>query len=111
MYACPNVRSEERFAYVNTSGMQAFRAPGYVEGAFGLESAMNVLAGVLQMDPLALRLRNFSTRDPRKDRPYSGNNLRECYSQGAERFGWGTRPAPAASTTASRLRRGPDGDA
>lgn len=106
MYACPNVRSEERFAYVNTSGMQAFRAPGYVEGAFGLESAMNVLAGELHMDPLALRLKNFSTRDQRNDRPYSGNNLRECYSQGAERFGWGTRPAPPASTTAPRLRRG-----
>ena len=44
LYACPNVRTDETFAYVNTSGMQAFRAPGYAEGAFGLESAMNELA-------------------------------------------------------------------
>ena len=44
MYACPNVRTEETFAYVNASGMAAFRGPGYVEGAFGLEGAMNALA-------------------------------------------------------------------
>src|ERR1019366_2386475 len=28
MYACPNVRTEETFAWVNASGMQAFRGPG-----------------------------------------------------------------------------------
>mgnify|MGYP000214779170 CR=1 FL=1 len=27
MYACPNVRTEETFAFVNASAMQAFRAP------------------------------------------------------------------------------------
>ena len=102
MYACPNVRTEEQFAYVNTSGMQAFRGPGYVEGAFGLESAMNVLAGELGMDPIALRRKNFARRDPRQDRPFSGNRLLECYEQGAERFGWSM---PKAAST-GRLRRG-----
>jgi xanthine dehydrogenase YagR molybdenum-binding subunit len=114
MYACPNVRTEETFAFVNTSGMQAFRGPGYTEGAFGLESAMNVLATELGLDPVALRKNNLAKRDPRKDRPYSGNKLLECYREGAERFGWRTR-APGDSHVSSdpgrperdsRLRRG-----
>jgi xanthine dehydrogenase YagR molybdenum-binding subunit len=115
MYACPNVRTEETFAFVNTSGMQAFRGPGYTEGAFGLESAMNVLAKELSIDPVALRKKNLARRDPRKDRPYTANKLLECYLEGAERFGWRTR-APRDSRPASddfgqpaadsRLRRG-----
>jgi CO/xanthine dehydrogenase Mo-binding subunit len=106
MYACPNVRSEEVFAYVNTSGMEAFRAPGYVEGAFGLESAMNALATELEIDPIVLRRKNFARRDPRKDRPYSANKLLECYEQGAARFGWSTRRKARGIAPSSRLRRG-----
>ena len=105
LYACKNVHTEETFAYVNASGMQAFRGPGYVEGAFGLESAMNELARRLHLDPLSIRKKNFTKRDPRKDRPYSGNQLPECYEQGAKIFGW-----PTATTTkpsaATRVRRG-----
>jgi CO/xanthine dehydrogenase Mo-binding subunit len=104
MYACPNVRTEEVFAYVNTSGMQAFRGPGYVEGAFGLESAMNALARELKMDPLALRRKNFTDRDPRQDRPYSGNKLLDCYDEGARRFGWSSWSSSSAAD--GRLRRG-----
>ena len=102
LYACPNVCSEERFAYINASGMQAFRGPGYVEGAFGLEGAMNALAAALGMDPLALRRKNFAKKDPRQGRPYSGNALLDCYTAGAERFGW---HAPRAART-GRIRRG-----
>ncbi|MEA3245527.1 MAG: xanthine dehydrogenase family protein molybdopterin-binding subunit [Gemmatimonadota bacterium] len=115
MYACPNVRSEETFAYVNASAMQAFRAPGYAEGAFGLESAMNALARELGMDPLALRRKNFTRIDPRRSRNWSGNALRECYEEGARRFGWPgpakrapssvTRP-PSPAPSSSPLKRG-----
>jgi len=104
MYACPNVRTEETFAYVNTSGMQAFRGPGYTEGAFGLESAMNALARELHMDPIALRVKNFAERDPRKNRPYTGNRLLECYEEGARRFGWKT--VNREPSTVNRKRRG-----
>lgn len=91
MYACPNVRTDETFAYVNASAMQAFRAPGYAEGAFGLESAMNALARELAMDPLALRRKNFAKRDQRSDKDYSGNDLLDCYEDGARRFSWSQR--------------------
>ncbi len=91
MYACPNVRTEETFAYVNASGMAAFRGPGYVEGAFGLECTINTLAKELKLDPVALRVKNFTKREPRQDRPYSANNLLECYKEGARVFGWSAK--------------------
>jgi CO/xanthine dehydrogenase Mo-binding subunit len=88
LYSCPNVRTTETFAYVNTQAMDSFRAPGHTEGAFGLESAMNTLAHELAIDPLDLRLANFAEMDEEKRRPYSSNRLRDCYRVGAERFGW-----------------------
>ena len=102
LYACPNVHTEESFAWVNSSGMQAFRAPGYAEGAFGLESAMNALARELGMDPLSLRRKNFTRIDPRQSRHWSGNALRDCYEQGALRFGWDARRSSTPPSAVSR---------
>jgi len=105
LYACPNVRTSETWVYINAGGMQAFRGPGYVEGAFGLESAMNALARELRMDPVALRRKNLATRDQRVDRPFSGNRLDECYVEGMKRFGWDTT-SHQPPTTNSHVRRG-----
>jgi xanthine dehydrogenase YagR molybdenum-binding subunit len=93
MYSCPNVRTVETFVYVNQQAMAAFRAPGHAEGAFGLERTMDVLGRELAIDPLELRLRNFAAHDEAKDRPYSSNQLRRCYEEGATRFGWSDREA------------------
>jgi CO/xanthine dehydrogenase Mo-binding subunit len=106
LYACPNVHTEENFAYVNASAMQAFRAPGYAEGAFGLESAMNTLARTLRLDPIALRKKNFAKQDPRKNRPWSGNALLECFEEGAKRFGWPSAVGRKPSAADSSLKRG-----
>ena len=54
---------------------------------------MDELAEALHLDPVELRLRNFAERDPMKDLPWSSNKLRDCYAQGAERFGWRHRAA------------------
>jgi xanthine dehydrogenase YagR molybdenum-binding subunit len=91
LYACPNVRTSETFAYTNTQAMRAFRGPGHTEGAFALERAMDELARQLGMDPLALRLRNYADHDQEKSRPYSSNSLAKCLEEGARRFGWGDR--------------------
>ena len=117
MYACPNVRTTERFVYTHTGAMASFRAPGHVEGAFGLECTMDSLARQLGMDPLELRKRNYADRDQEKNRRYSEKKLDECYARGAERFGWGdrrsarnaaeNRPAAAGSRREpDRVRRG-----
>jgi xanthine dehydrogenase YagR molybdenum-binding subunit len=78
--------------------MQAFRAPGYTEGAFGLERAMDTLAGELGIDPLEMRLRNFAERDELKDRDFSSNQLRRCYAEAAQRFGWTERAKRRTAT-------------
>ena len=97
LYACPNVRTTEVFAYTHTGAMASFRAPGHVEGAFGLECAMDALARELKIDPLELRRRNYATRDQEKGRRYSDKNLERCYEEGAKRFRWsGVRAAGAA---------------
>jgi xanthine dehydrogenase YagR molybdenum-binding subunit len=111
LYACPNVRTHETFAFVNTAAMAAFRAPGHAEGAVGLESAMNALARELKMDPLELRRKNLATRDQKRNRPYTGNRLAECYDEGARRIGWsdwnpGGAPDPRRVPGKPHLRRG-----
>ncbi|MEP6493262.1 MAG: xanthine dehydrogenase family protein molybdopterin-binding subunit [bacterium] len=107
LYQCANVRSAETFVYTNTGAMASFRAPGNVEGSFGLERAMDTLARELNLDPLELRRRNYATRDQDRDRVYSDKRLDECYRLGAERFGWTqARSRTRAHDTGARLRRG-----
>ncbi|MDX6427022.1 MAG: xanthine dehydrogenase YagR molybdenum-binding subunit [Gaiellaceae bacterium] len=79
LYSCPNVKTTTWGAKINQPPMKPFRAPGFVEGTFGLESLIDVLAGKLGMDPLELRIKNYAGNDPSDDRPYSGKNLMECY--------------------------------
>ncbi|HEV8497719.1 MAG TPA: xanthine dehydrogenase family protein molybdopterin-binding subunit [Gemmatimonadaceae bacterium] len=104
LYRCANVRSSETFVYTNTGAMASFRAPGSVEGAFGLECAMDALARALDLDPLELRRRNYVEYDQDKNRPYSNKRLDECYRLGAARFGW-PRPRDERRKE-SRIRRG-----
>jgi CO/xanthine dehydrogenase Mo-binding subunit len=79
LYACENVRTEEYGAKLNLPPMAAFRAPGFVEGTFGLECLLDELAAKLDLDPLELRRRNYADADAMDGRPYSGKNLAECY--------------------------------
>ncbi len=100
LYRCPNVRTEQVAVYVNTGPSVAFRAPGHVEAAFALESAMDELARKLAIDPLVLRLHNYTERDQKKDKPYSSpQGLRTAYARATEAFGWQTyqRPAPTGA--------------
>ncbi|MGH7677297.1 MAG: xanthine dehydrogenase family protein molybdopterin-binding subunit [Gemmatimonadaceae bacterium] len=103
MYACPNVRTTESFVYTHTGAMASFRAPGHVEGAFGLECTIDALARELGIDPLELRRRNYADHDQERDRRYSDKKLDECYRLGSERFGWKQSRGPRAE---SRIRKG-----
>jgi CO/xanthine dehydrogenase Mo-binding subunit len=105
LYACPNVRTRETFVYTNAGPMSSFRAPGHVEGAFGLECAMDALAREIGIDPLELRRRNYATHDQAKGRAYSAKHLDRCYELGAARFGWNDG-AHRGSARDGRLRRG-----
>jgi CO/xanthine dehydrogenase Mo-binding subunit len=82
LYACENVQTVTYGAKINTPPMKAFRAPGFVEGTFGLECLFDELAARLELDPLELRRLNYAHSGA--DRPYSSKNLMECYRR-AER--------------------------
>jgi CO/xanthine dehydrogenase Mo-binding subunit len=79
LYACSNVKTVTHAAKLNQPPMKAFRAPGFVEGTFGLEALLDELAAKLELDPLELRRRNHVDFDQQGDRPFSDKNLLECY--------------------------------
>ncbi len=97
-YRCPNAELTYHLVPLDLSTPCWTRGPGETTGSFAMESAMDELAYALKMDPLALRLQNFADVDPEGDKPWSSNYLRECYAQGAEKFGWSQRnPTPGAT--------------
>ncbi|MCL5951598.1 MAG: xanthine dehydrogenase family protein molybdopterin-binding subunit [Chloroflexi bacterium] len=91
LYNCANVRTYEYNVFTNIGPQSAFRAPGYVEGMFGLEILMDELAGQLGMDPLELRIKNYAARSPLNNLPYSSNGLLDTYEEGARAIGWDKR--------------------
>ena len=60
LYDCENVRTVLYPAKLNTPPMKAFRAPGFVEGTFGLECLLDELAAKLGKDPLEIRKLNYA---------------------------------------------------
>ena len=73
------------------------RAPGEAPGTFAIESAMDELAHELGMDPIELRRRNVTDKDPVSGAPHSQSNLMLAYELGAKRFGWNRRVAKPRS--------------
>ncbi len=77
----------------NDTGTPLFmRAPGEATGSIALESAIDEMAQACGMDPLAFRLANYAEVEPISGKPFSSKALRDCYTRGAERFGWKERP-------------------
>jgi CO/xanthine dehydrogenase Mo-binding subunit len=87
LYACDNLRTITYGARINTPPMKAFRAPGFVEGTFGLECLIDELAARLDIDPLELRRRNYA--ESNNGTPFSSKHLDDCYRR-AERH-WARR--------------------
>jgi xanthine dehydrogenase YagR molybdenum-binding subunit len=80
------------------------RAPGGSTGLHAVESTMDELSYKLGIDPLELRILNYAERDESLDRPYSSKELRQCYIQGADRFGWSKRsPEPRSMRNGNKL--------
>ena len=89
IYDVPNLTSKSYKVITNAGALSAFRAPGYVEGTFALESAVDELAIKMGVDPLALRRKHAgSPKDPMGGKRYSDKHLLECYRIGAKEIGW-----------------------
>jgi xanthine dehydrogenase YagR molybdenum-binding subunit len=95
LYRCENVRMDHKVTKLDFYTPCDMRAPGAVWGLYAIETAMDELAVALKMDPLELRLKNYSDKDYNEDKPYSSKELRAAYQQAAEKFGWSKRnPQP-----------------
>ena len=104
MYDSETIRTKQSTVAtdVNTPGFQ--RAPAEASSFFGFESAMDELAVALDMDPIALRLKNEPAVDPVKGVPWSSRSLVECYKRGADIFGWDKRnKTPGLTKTADGI--------
>jgi xanthine dehydrogenase YagR molybdenum-binding subunit len=93
VYACPNLHIEETNIYTNAGPSAPMRAPGWPQGCFGLELAMDELACKAGIDRLEFRRRNT-------DHPV---RLAE-YELGAREFGWAEKTRTAKP--AGPIKRG-----
>jgi xanthine dehydrogenase YagR molybdenum-binding subunit len=103
IYACPAIAITHRVVRLNRGDPTPMRAPLEGVGLVALEIAMDELAYKLKIDPLELRLRNYAGVDPSSDKPFSSKRLRECYAEGARRFGWSRRSAAPRSMRDGRM--------
>jgi xanthine dehydrogenase YagR molybdenum-binding subunit len=97
LYRTPNSKFEHKLVALDVPTSSDMRAPGAATGVYALESAMDELAVALDMDPLELRLKTYSDRDQNEDVPYTSKALRDCYTRGAQAFGWSKRSAKPRS--------------
>lgn len=104
LYKCANVGYSHKLVRLDLPTPCDMRAPGAATGVFALECAMDELAVALKIDPLELRLRCYSEREQSRNVPFTSKQLRECYRQGAEAFGWDKRnPEPGSTRDGSEL--------
>ena len=94
MYAAPDRLSRHRVAVMHTPTPAYMRAPGETPGSFAVESAMDELAHLLNLDPIALRLANEPETNPETGKPWTSRLLVRCLEEGARRFGWEGRRGP-----------------
>jgi xanthine dehydrogenase YagR molybdenum-binding subunit len=97
LYDCENATLTYKLVKLDVPTPQDMRAPGATLGLFALETAMDELAYATGVDPLQLRLVNYNDRDGNEGTPFTSKELKACYSQGAEKFGWAKRSAAPRS--------------
>lgn len=86
LYECPNFKTEQYDVLTNGGPGAAWRAPGNVQGAFGVEQAIDEIAEKLKIDPLKIR-----------DKIDKSDVRRVERMRGAELFNWERRQKPGAS--------------
>lgn len=91
LYPVENVTMEYKLVPLDRYTPLDMRAPGGSTGMLAIETTVDQLADRLGLDPLEFRLRNYTLHDVLNDKPYSSKELKACFEQGAERFGWSKR--------------------
>ncbi|MFZ0595881.1 MAG: xanthine dehydrogenase family protein molybdopterin-binding subunit, partial [Flavobacterium sp.] len=104
LYPVENTLLEHELVPLDVYSPLDMRAPGGSTGMHAIEITMDELAYQLKIDPLELRLINYSDIDTTSGKEYSSKELKECYLQGAESFGWKERnPEPRSMKRGNKL--------
>jgi len=106
LYDIRDLTTKSYRVVTNAGALSAFRAPGYVEGTFALEAALDELADKAGVDPLALRRTHHARVDGVMRTRYTQKRLLECYDIGAEAIGWSKRKAGGTRGSTPHRRRG-----
>ena len=102
LYDVPNTELTYELAKIDTNTPSDMRAPGATLGVFAIESAMDELAYELQIDPIELRVRNYTEMSVDEKKEFTSKSLRECYGAGADAFGWSKRDSEPRSMREGR---------
>lgn len=100
IYNFENLRAESATVPLNLSTPTWMRGPGDCTGDFAIESAIDEMSYHLNMDPVALRLKNLALeKNPETNLPWSTNFLDECIEKGSKMIGWNDRKSKPNQTT------------
>lgn len=104
LYPADNTLLEHEIVPLDVYSPLDMRAPGGSTGMHAIEVTMDELAYQLNIDSVELRLINYSETDKSSDKEFSSKELRNCYLQGAEKFGWNQRnPEPRSMKRGNKL--------
>lgn len=104
LYPAENTLLEHEIIPLDVYSPLDMRAPGGSTGMHAIEVTMDEIAYQLNIDPVELRLINYSEIDKSSDKEYSSKELKQCYLKGAEKFGWHKRnPEPRSMKRGHKL--------
>lgn len=104
LYPAENTLLEHEIVPLDVYSPLDMRAPGGSTGMHAIEVTMDEIAYKLNIDPLELRLINYSEIDKSSDKEYSSKELKKCFLQGAEKFEWNKRnPEPRSMKNGNKL--------
>ena len=105
LYRCPNVRFDTTIVYTNNLYAGAFRGYGNPQGTFVVETQMDELAEMMNMDPLEFRILN--SNEPGEVTPQGMEvttcGLKECLTRAGKHIKW---PEKRNSPDAGHIKRG-----
>jgi xanthine dehydrogenase YagR molybdenum-binding subunit len=97
MYATPNVSTKVYLVKADRNTPGFMRSPAEIPYMFALESAVDELSVALKMDPIELRRKNDTDKNPINGAPYTSRSLMKCYDEASKAFGWEKRNAEPLS--------------
>ncbi|QJR81213.1 xanthine dehydrogenase family protein molybdopterin-binding subunit [Alteromonas pelagimontana] len=101
-YRADAISSTHRVKVVDSPLLDSTRAPGDAIGSLAFESAIDEVARKSNIDPLTFRINNMPDKHPVSGKPFSSHALKQCFEEGAKKFGWAERQ----SSTNGNKRRG-----